>query len=236
MHHRLKLAAGALALGTLATTGDRFVNLRRDQVERSFESARRATTRRSPIHSGVTVVHVGDSHTVGAYGHEMTRLLVGTGAKVRTFAKNGATPSSWMSGGDDHRPLLERLRPLQPNVVVVSLGANFRGASAAEIEEQVAPLAEAVRSLGARLIWIGPPKTRADNDDPRRIEHFNRDLERAVAPFGTFIPSSPWIPRYVGSDPTGWHYWGARDADGLDPQDVAAEWADRVFKQIQKLR
>jgi hypothetical protein len=54
------------------------------------------------INENSRVLHIGDSHTVGIYGHKMDELMRSTGAKVFTLASSGSSPSSWINGFVTH--------------------------------------------------------------------------------------------------------------------------------------
>jgi peptidoglycan hydrolase-like protein with peptidoglycan-binding domain len=184
----------------------------------------------APIGPGTRVLMIGDSHAVGTFGNEMDRLLRGTGATVESYGSSGASPSWWMTGratrsgyvarhadGSVDRPHWQtphdtpRLEALieehRPDVLVVSMGGNMRGLSPAGVRRQVQQLADVAQRNGTRLVWVGPPERRADNEDPGDLQRFNATLREAVAPYGGFVDSSRYT-EYAGGD--GVHYSGER--------------------------
>ncbi|MFN8673546.1 MAG: hypothetical protein U0457_15855 [Candidatus Sericytochromatia bacterium] len=50
------------------------------------------------INENTRVLHIGDSHTVGIYGHTLDNLLRKTGAKVESLGSAGSAPSAWVDG------------------------------------------------------------------------------------------------------------------------------------------
>lgn len=196
------------------------------------------------IGPGNNVLMIGDSHTVGAFGDELTNKLRGTGAKVSSYGSSGSSPSWWLNGTQttsgfigrhadgsvdqpaDWRsphatPNLEQLIQQQhPDTLVVNLGANFRGASPQQIKQQVDGIGKVAQQNHVRLIWVGPPRQQSDMGNSAGIDAFNQQLAQDVKPYGTYIASSPYTS-YNGPD--GIHYNSG----------PARSWADQVYNQIQ---
>lgn len=172
----------------------------------------------APVAGAVTgtVLLVGDSHTHGAFGKELERLLESGGATVERHAKIGSAVKYWL--------LLvpKLLRDHRPGVVIVALGANMRGyPSAKGTSAQIRQLVDLVRreAPGARLVWIGPPRERKDSDDTLR--RFNTIVRNGLDTNTAFVDSAPHTPTYRGSD--GVHY----------AEDTAKQWARGVFTQLR---
>lgn len=199
------------------------------------------------IGAGSNVLVIGDSHTIGTFGTQLDKDLRSTGARVETYGSSGSSPSWWINGtttnsgysarhadGSVDQPpwnqphatpkLSDLIAKQRPDTIIVNLGANMRGASAQEIERQVSSLAKMAKESGARLIWVGPPKTREDMSNPSSVNRFNAAMRDAVAPYGTYLSSSEYT-RYAGGD--GIHY------SGNEGSQVARGWADRIFSDIQ---
>lgn len=202
----------------------------------------------STIGPGVRVLHIGDSHTVGVYGTELDRLLRATGATVETCGSSGSSPSWWLDGHpttmgwvarradgsvepapkvDWKAPhptpkLADLVASFQPNVVIVSLGANLRPGTSA-IAKQVPALIEVARSGGAKVFWVGPPNTATTAANPSSDETFYAVLRDAAAG-ATFVDSRPFTPSYAGSD--GLHF------SGPDGTAIAKRWAAGVISAI----
>ncbi|MBT9586509.1 hypothetical protein IV102_24410 [bacterium] len=194
------------------------------------------------IGQGSRVLVIGDSHTAGAYGNELDRQLRARGAQVHTIGSSGASASNFINGrgttvgyaehGTDGRvqrtarhatPKLEDLiQQDRPDTIVVNLGANFRGASPAQLQSQVRSLGEVARRHNIPIKWVGPPKPR--QADAGAVQRFDEQMAAAVAPFGEYISSVPYTPEYAGGD--GVHYGGTRGTQ------LAQQWAQGIAGRL----
>lgn len=198
------------------------------------------------ITAGTRVLIIGDSQTVGPYGHTLDGLVRATGATVSTQASWGASPpwffngqettalwSNDTAGHDTTRskvatPLLkDLLAAVRPDVVVVTMGGNMIAANAsqADVTMQVSQIGNAVSASGAQLVWVGPPKYDPAKRSPELVEQFYQKLGNIVPEYGTLIDSRPYIEAYSGRD--GLHYAGAKG------EKIAQQWANGVFQAIQ---
>lgn len=188
------------------------------------------------VKSGSKVLVIGDSHTAGAFGDELDRLLRAKGANVHTVGSSGATADNFITGKGttngfaDHKsngqttksaahatPKLEELiNEDKPDTIIVNLGANFRGAGPSGIKKQVNEIGEIAKKHGIKITWVGPPTTRKDEGDRSSLQKFDEDMKAAVAPFGSYVSSAPFTPKYAGGD--GIHYSG----------EAARQWAAGV--------
>lgn len=179
------------------------------------------------IKSGSKVLVIGDSHTAGAFGDELDRLLRAKGAQVHTVGSSGATADNFVTGKGttvgfaDHKvngqtektsshatPKLEDLiNQDKPDTILVNLGANFRGAGPGGIKKQVDEIGQIAKKHGIKITWVGPPTTRADESNRGSLQKFDEDMKAAVAPYGSYLSSAPFTPKYNGGD--GVHYSGA---------------------------
>lgn len=198
------------------------------------------------------VLHIGDSHTVGIYGQEMDRLLRSSGAKIETYGSAGSSPRWWLTGQVTRSGFFSRdsegttVQPanwrdphptpkfkdlagrFQPNIVMISLGANLINADGATIERQMRELADQAKATGARIIWVGPPDGRESIKPDSKQAELYRHLERVAHEYGSFIDSRP-LTEYPASGGDGVHYWGKEGSR------IAREWANEVYTQIQAL-
>jgi hypothetical protein len=185
------------------------------------------------VKSGSKVLVIGDSHTAGAFGDELDRLLRAKGAQVHTVGSSGATADNFISGKGttvgfaDHKvngqtqktaahptPKLEDLiNEDKPDTILVNLGANFRGAGPSGIKKQVDEIGQIAKKHGIKITWVGPPTTRQDEGNRSSLQKFDEDMKAAVAPYGTYVSSAPFTPKYSGGD--GVHYSG----------EAAKQWA-----------
>lgn len=196
------------------------------------------------IGSGTRVLEIGDSHTVGTFGQELDAKLRGTGAQVSTYASAGANPSDFVNGtghkygywekhadGSEKKvgygtnaapPNLEQLIAKEkPQMILVNLGANFRGGNP---KAEVDKIGQIAKKHNIPLVWVGPPKTKDDSNNPSSINAFDKAMAEAVAPYGKYIPSSNLTPKYSGGD--GIHYSGSEGTN------IAKNWANGVFNAL----
>lgn len=164
---------------------------------------------------GRRVLLVGDSHTHGAFGIELARLITAAGGTVQREAKIGSAVNYWLPR------LPELLRTHSPDVVIVALGANMRGyPSASGTSRWIRRAVEAIarERPSARRIWIGPPRERKDSD--ATLAAFDRIIRDGLDGDTRFVASDRHTPAYVGRD--GVHY----DAG------PARAWAQGVFAEL----
>lgn len=196
------------------------------------------------IGPGTKVLQIGDSHSVGAFGKELDAKLRGTGAQVSTYASAGATASTFVNGKSTkygywenkadgssrtvgygksaQTPRLDQLIAKErPSVIVVNLGANFRGSNP---KGQVDQLGQVAQKHGIPIVWVGPPKTAKDTSNPNSLAKFDQEMASAVAPYGKYISSNRHTPQYSGGD--GIHYGGQKGTQ------LAKQWAGGVFSEI----
>jgi hypothetical protein len=132
------------------------------------------------------VLLLGDSHTVGTFGHELDAGLRAAypGWRIETYASCGASPSWYLPGNAAsghtsecgtwfHRyapklesvtaasatPLIDGLVASHPDTVIVALGANMANWKKGGIfgMETASALAAKIVGAGSRCLWIGPP-------------------------------------------------------------------------------
>lgn len=196
------------------------------------------------IGPGTKVLQIGDSHTQGTFGKELDARLRSTGAQVSTYASAGATAATFVRGkptkygywekradgssrtvGYGKLATTPRLDGLlareKPQVLVVNLGANFRGGQA---KGQVARIGALAQKHNIPIIWVGPPKTGRDGSNPKALARFDQTMAAAVAPYGRYVSSNRHTPRYSGGD--GLHY------SGRVGRQIARRWAAGVFQDI----
>ena len=77
-------------------------------------------------------------------------------------------------------------------------------------------IGEIAKRHGIKITWVGPPTTRQDESNRSSLQKFDEDMKAAVAPYGSYVSSAPFTPKYSGGD--GIHYSG----------DAAKQWAAGV--------
>ena len=197
------------------------------------------------------VLHIGDSHTCGVYGKAMDELMRGTGATVSTYGVSGSSPSWWFnetvgkSGyyskdeqGKVDQPadwrtpratpkLTDLIKQKKPDVLMVSMGANFATANDTTIRAQVKSISDVAKQYGTQLVWIGPPDGRTSQKPTAIQERLYKILKAAVIEFGgTFVDSRPFT-EYPEKGGDGIHYGGTEGTK------VAQGWAQSVYDTIQ---
>lgn len=172
----------------------------------------------SPFGKGKAVMVLGDSHTAaGSFGKTLESRIGDTGSKVTVDAKSGVSPTYYFDR-------IEKLvREKNPDTIVIALGTNYRedgdGKTQGMVNAQVQGLVKRIRATGstAQIIWVGPPRGRADGaDDGRSLQVFDTRMRNALGKEGTYVASSDHT-RYEGRD--GVHYGAA----------AGKRWADAVF-------
>lgn len=200
-----------------------------------------------PVRPERRVLVLGDSHTVGYYGKCLDQACRDAGAQVRTYASCSSHPIWWFDGTRTHcgyfsrdqqgkilrvpfgtlkrTPKLPELwRQYQPELVIISLGANMIDYSHETVQTTSAKMAHYLDNKGAEIIWVGPPVIRLQ---PRwKLDRLYSWLRSAVSPPCRFIDSRPWT-YYPETGGDGIHYRGA------EGRKIAAYWAKQVFQTIQ---
>jgi hypothetical protein len=195
------------------------------------------------------VLFLGDSHAVGAFGHELDSLLRQEPFEVYSYGSCGSMPDWWSIGQPtncgywDHvgmkaprsvpgalTPLLEDLLSrLHPDVTIVELGAFLVRDSSVSLGDAVSQLDRmmlAIREAGSRCIWIGPADGRAF--DPQRFADFySALLEVGLERDCDVIDSRGWI-EYPAAGGDGISY----DSAGPAGIALAQTWAKDAFRVL----
>lgn len=200
------------------------------------------------VKKGTKILAIGDSHSVGIYGSELDRLLRATGASVRSVGVSGSSPSWWWRGtvtksgyvdrkvdGSKDQPkdwrtpratpsYAKLLQDVQPDLVIISLGANMLGASAGTIKKDCGRLISEARNAGAEVIWVGPPDARSASSNQTRAKFYTA-MADVVNGQATLIDARKFT-KYPSSGGDGVHYWGKEGSA------TAKSWAANVMKAI----
>lgn len=152
----------------------------------------------------VRVAFVGDSH-MQALGPRMAHTFAAEGFEPVGFvARQGWSTARYMRADD----LLEELRPMRPDVVVVVLGSNDYGIRRARrLEPRVLWVVEAARAAGAcRVVWFGPPAGDPDASELAASVAANHDriaeLQREIFASSDviWVDSRPFTRAHVRRD------------------------------------
>lgn len=200
------------------------------------------------------ILLIGDSHTVGTFGHELDRLLRRReGAVVETRGSCGSSPRHWRSGWttncgffarradgsqDSGRsaptPILaDLLAGHRPGLVVIALGANLIGSRALEaaVRRETQGVLDTLAAADAppACVWVGPPHGR--NKPVERLDLLYDTLQATLRNRCAFIDSRPFLD-YPETGGDGAHY----DALGAEGRRMAREWAAQVERRIPAAR
>lgn len=195
------------------------------------------------------VLHIGDSHSVGVYGHKIDDLMRETGATVSTTAVAGSNPTWFMNGTvgkcgyyskdengkvvspSDWRtpmqtPLLQNMiDTYKPSVLVVSLGANMVGYSESSIRSQIDSICDKAKAAGCKIVWVGPPDSRSQ--DKNQVAKLYNVLNSEVGKYDGVVVDSRQYTKYPSSGGDGLHY------SGTEGTKTANNWANSVMNAIQ---
>lgn len=199
------------------------------------------------------LLFVGDSHLNGKVGEEIFKALSSDGSReVGMSSSCGSWARHWITGEKTHcgyvgrgfakndqanglkrrTPLLkDLLKRHHPETVVVSLGTNFIGWSAATTTKFTNKMLAQIAAVKSKCIWIGPPKTIFDHKPGIDLsrEQVNTLLKELVAKQCKYVDLTDITsyPKGVkGTD--GKHY----EADNEKFQEVRAAWLKRVVNAI----
>lgn len=195
------------------------------------------------------VLHIGDSHSVGVYGHAIDDLMRQTGATVSTTAVAGSNPTWFMNGTvgkcgyyskDENgkvvspadwrtpmkTPLLQNMiDTYKPSVLVVSLGANMVGYSESSIRSQIDSICDKAKAAGCKIVWVGPPDSRSQ--DKNQVAKLYNVLNSEVGKYDGVVVDSRQYTKYPSSGGDGLHY------SGTEGTKTANNWANSVMNAIQ---
>jgi len=193
-----------------------------------------------------TILFIGDSHVAGPFGHtldEKLRTLPDT--KVESYGICGSTALYFTHGGNTKcgyftkkidgsttdtlkgpAPLITSLlTELKPDQVVIELGSNYAtGWEVPGMIADMASLAKAATSQGAKCTWISMPDTRKFKAQQKMVLQATVD---AVAPYCNYIDST-LLTEYPATGGDGLHY------EAPNAVHIAVNWAKQVFRYLQK--
>ena len=206
-----------------------------------------AEASRPPLDPPGKILFIGDSHSVGTFGHTLDGLLRERygDETVYNYASCGSRTSSWITGRSTRCGYIDRrpggatrrarnhrtpridvlLDDVNPRITIVALGANHMGQRQESFIESVQTLAQSIRDHGSECVWVGPPPGRV----PHRDHGLNRSeiqelLPAVLVDFCTFIESSLYVsyPRHGGD---GVHF------DSIRPggRALARHWAEGIY-------
>lgn len=207
--------------------------------------AKEVLTMQKGTHYGQqNILFVGDSHSVGVFGHALTSLLEKSlpDANVTTVASCGSSPSWWLKGSHTtcgfwrHNsdgsevnglkgltPKLDDLiNTVRPRSVIIALGSNLVPLSNSERTTYTEAMMTQVVEKADQCIWIGPPDARKFSANA--IDDVYLLLDKLANKNGCMLIDSRKYTRYPDSGGDGLHYSGKVGTS------IAKSWADNVFR------
>lgn len=168
----------------------------------------------APLPAGTKVLHVGDSFA-GALGLPLSKDLEAAG--VRSILKH--TDSSYLTTWAWERDLQDYLWKFNPDLVIVTLGANEL--AIAEPEQRERTVKKIVSTIGDRpCVWVAIPLWNGKQNGLMDV------IERSVSPC-IFMDTNELLD--VAKMP--------RISDGIHPTSEARDaWADFVFDWLKDHR
>lgn len=192
-----------------------------------------------------TLLHIGDSHSVGPFGRLMNRRLrevpgatVGLygacGSIARWWFTGTATPCGYLYVGKDavqskgtHAPTplaSSLLREFQPDITIVELSGNYVvGYEKAGAVADMRRMAKAVVDSGSRCLWTSQPDTQKYRSENARLQAW---VIEAVGDLCHIIDGSAYT-RYPDGMADGVHYSGAWGEQAVAP------WVDAVMRELE---
>jgi hypothetical protein len=195
-------------------------------------------------HGQQNILFIGDSHSVGIFGHTLTTLLEESlpDADITTVASCGSTPSWWLNGhiitcgfwrhnaGGSETNSLQGQTPklddligsVRPRSVIIALGSNMVPLNNKQWRIDTETMMTQVTEKAAQCIWIGPP-------DARIFSAFALDqvysvLAELANKHGCMLIDSRKYTRYPDAGGDGLHYGGKMGTP------IAKSWAYNVFR------
>ncbi len=185
------------------------------------------------------ILYIGDSHTVGAFGHKLDELIrKETGKQLTTYGSAGSVvwwyrdqyPAKYgyfhrdMAGSIDSQigtptPDFSKVySELLPQKVIVALSGNYFRYPEAFTRKDVRGLAKEIYESGSQCIWITAPDSRLYKEERKKTIAI---IKEEVSPYCDVIESTKYTKYYT--DPNlgdGIHY---------GPQ-AGGKWAQDLFE------
>jgi hypothetical protein len=194
-----------------------------------------------------SVLLMGDSHSVGAFGKTLDSLLradpsrdvrtvASCGSIIRWFYTGTPTPCGFLQIDSKGKVTESRRAPTpllsdfiaeqKPDLFIVELGANYMvGYPDATLVRDVEQLLKDIDSTGAKCLWVSPPDSRKYREERKSLV---ARLEKLVSARCQWFDSLQHT-RYPDAGGDGVHYSTA------DLIPIAREWAKQVNSVVNSL-
>jgi hypothetical protein len=203
------------------------------------------------FHSFSKTLIISDSHSVGAFGKELVKLIEKDGEDVSIFAFGGTRPVDWVQGNNltwgywehhtgrldrrgDNRatPKLEILtQDLTPNRVIIVQGTNmvWRKLTSSD-QSDVQFLIGQVQKAGAECVWVGPPDLNVPTlENEEGVRSVQNMLAQESQNLGCHFIKSWTFTDYPQNKGDGVHY----DAIPRIGKKLAKKWARGVHARLR---
>ncbi len=213
----------------------------------SFSVIAKESSIHAKTHAKPQLLFIGDSHTVGVFGHTLTHLLTDAlpTVDVTTVASCGSDPKWWIEGKpttcgfwqkkpngsqiDEHKaytPKLEKLLRIKPKLTLVALGSNIVLMNEEERLSYTQTMMEMIEKKSSRCVWIGPPDSRKFN--VQEINTVYSLLKKMSKQYHCQLVDSRKYTLYPSVGGDGLHYGGKEGTV------IALHWAEKVFSHDMK--
>ncbi|MDD5216168.1 MAG: hypothetical protein PHQ03_11620 [Methylococcales bacterium] len=194
------------------------------------------------------VLYIGDSHSVGIFGHSMTTLIQDALSKhvaLMAVASCGSEPRWWLDGkttscglrtlypngfdDETHKAqtpkIAELLNIAKPKITIVQLGSNLVLMGNEEREKSTDTMMDLIEKKGGQCVWISAPDSRKFS--AAEIGNVYELLKKLAKKHHCKLIDSRKYTKYpAGGD--GLHY------GGKDGAPIAKYWAEKVFVNAVK--
>lgn len=189
------------------------------------------------------ILMIGDSHSVGIFGHKLTELIKTAAPKVELMAvaSCGSEPHWWLTGKSTHCGLrtlypngfdntihnaptpkiADLLNLTKPKMTIVQLGSNLVLLSPQEREIYTQAMLDVIKQSGGQCIWISAPDSRKFSSTD--LHEVYEVLKTVTKKNHCKLIDSRKYTKYPSAGGDGLHYGGQEG--GL----IATQWAEKVF-------
>ena len=213
----------------------------------SFSVIAKESTIHTKLRTKPQLLFIGDSHSVGVFGHELTHLLTESlpNVDLTTVASCGSDPKWWIEGKpttcgfwqrhpngsqiEEHKaytPKLEKLLHNKPKLTIVALGSNIVLMNEEERITYTDALLTMIEKKSSRCVWIGPPDSRKFS--VKEINTVYSLLKKATKQHHCQLIDSRQYTLYPSVGGDGLHYGGKEGTV------IALHWAEKVFSRDMK--